>query len=95
MPHPNAAKLFINWFLSRKGQQAACAAMLQDGGYVSESRRVDLPTNKVLPYNRVGTVKYLDLSTPGLEWTPVRKVFEQSLRRAGKIKWEVLFARCR
>lgn len=28
-PHPNAAKLFINWFLSREGQLAAYQAMVK------------------------------------------------------------------
>jgi len=35
-PHPNAAKLFINWFLSREGQEVYTRSMHQ------ASRRLDV-----------------------------------------------------
>lgn len=38
-PHPNAAKLYINWLLSKEGQTAFARAM----GYVSA--RLDVPTD--------------------------------------------------
>ena len=37
-PHPNAAKLFVNWFLSREGQEAYTRAMHQS------TRRLDVDT---------------------------------------------------
>jgi iron(III) transport system substrate-binding protein len=39
-PHPNATKLFVNWFLSREGQQAYVNAFGEDQGV---SRRLDVP----------------------------------------------------
>ena len=42
-PHPNAAKLFINWFLSKEGQNAWCKEIPQN------SARTDVP-----PFNKDG-----------------------------------------
>jgi iron(III) transport system substrate-binding protein len=49
-PHPNAAKVFINWFLSRDGQIA-----LQKFGRpdAHNSRRIDIPKEEVDAYNRL------------------------------------------
>jgi iron(III) transport system substrate-binding protein len=43
-PHPNAAKVFLNWLLAKEGQTAWSKAM----GYVS--RRLDVPTDHLPPY---------------------------------------------
>ncbi len=43
VPHPNAAKLFINWFLSREGSSVYAPAH----GY--PSLRVDVPTENFIP----------------------------------------------
>ena len=48
-PHPNAAKVFINWFLSRQGQivwQRVMNRVVVEG---SDSMRVDIPKDDVLP----------------------------------------------
>ena len=62
-PHPNAAKVFINWFLSRRGQIA-----LQKLGDVDDppnSRRIDIPKDDVPPTNRmVPDAKYFDVVKP-------------------------------
>ncbi|MET0500955.1 MAG: extracellular solute-binding protein [Candidatus Binatia bacterium] len=62
-PHPNAAKVFINWFLSRKGQIA-----LQKLGDVDDppnSRRIDIPKDDVPPTNRLAPEgKYFDVVKP-------------------------------
>ena len=61
-PHPNAAKVFINWFLSREGQIA-----LQKFGRpdAHNSRRIDVPKDDVDPYNRLEPgKKYFDLAKP-------------------------------
>jgi len=62
-PHPNAAKVFINWFLSRRGQIA-----LQKLGDVDDppnSRRIDIPKDDVLPANRMAPDgKYFDVVKP-------------------------------
>ncbi|MBI4334408.1 MAG: extracellular solute-binding protein [Chloroflexi bacterium] len=42
-PHPNAAKVFLNWLLSKEGQ----TAFAQGSG--SPSRRMDVPTADVVP----------------------------------------------
>ncbi len=44
MPHPNAAKVYINWLLSKEGQTVFARAM----GYVSS--RLDVPTDHALPW---------------------------------------------
>lgn len=42
--HPSAAKVFLNWLLTKEGQTIFCKGM----GYVS--RRVDVSSDHVLPY---------------------------------------------
>jgi ABC-type glycerol-3-phosphate transport system substrate-binding protein len=47
-PHPNAAKLFVNWFLSRQGQilwQRVMNKVVVEG---SDSMRIDIPKDDVL-----------------------------------------------
>lgn len=50
-PHPNAARVFTNWFLSREGQQ-----IIQDATD-KQSQRVDLTTDKLTDVRQPG-VKY-------------------------------------
>lgn len=62
-PHPNAAKVFINWFLSRPGQMAL--QKLGDIDDAPNSRRIDIPKDDVLPANRmVPDAKYFDVVKP-------------------------------
>jgi iron(III) transport system substrate-binding protein len=59
-PHPNAAKLYVNWLLSKEGQTSFARA----AGYVSS--RLDVPTDHAAPW-RVpppGAIK-----TYGLQWS--------------------------
>lgn len=42
-PHPNAAKVFINWFLSKEGQT------LYSKAYNAQSARLDVPTEGIEP----------------------------------------------
>ena len=52
-PHPNAAQLYVNWWLTREGQthfQQATA----DGGKYYTSARVDIPQNMITPQRRRG-----------------------------------------
>ncbi|HEY3303627.1 MAG TPA: extracellular solute-binding protein [Candidatus Binatia bacterium] len=54
-PHPNAAKLFVNWLLSREGQMEF---QRRDG---ADSLRTDIPKQNVLPENRrLDGVDYFD-----------------------------------
>jgi iron(III) transport system substrate-binding protein len=77
-PHPNAAKVFINWFLSREGQIA-----LQKFGRpdAHNSRRIDIPKDDVDPYNRLEPgKKYFDLAKPEYQdLTPIFKLIKEVL----------------
>jgi hypothetical protein len=84
-PHPNAARVFINWLLSRKGQ-IALQKVTASGESPSDSLRIDIPKDDV-PYlnRRLDGVKYLDTSLP--EWQemkPVLDVMNEALKAAGK-----------
>jgi len=84
-PHPNAAKVFINWLLSRKGQ-IALQRTLKDAESPPDSLRIDIPKDDV-PYlnRRLDGVKYLDTSLP--EWQemkPVLDIMNEALKAAGK-----------
>lgn len=74
-PHPNAAKTFVNWYLSRKGQAA-----LQDmedplGSEFRNSLRIDIPKDKVPEARRlVDGVKYLDVTRP--EFSDMAPIFK-------------------
>jgi iron(III) transport system substrate-binding protein len=66
--HPNAAKVFVNWFLSRDGQ---IAAQKNDDKY--DSLRIDIPKGEIMPlHRRVEGAKYLLLWTP--EWMDMKPV---------------------
>jgi iron(III) transport system substrate-binding protein len=84
-PHPNAARVFINWLLSRKGQ-IALQKVTASGESPSDSLRIDIPKDEV-PYlnRRLDGVKYLDTSLP--EWQemkPILDVMNEALKAAGK-----------
>jgi len=51
-PNPNAARLMINWFLSRQGQTVWQEAMNKKVVEPSDSMRVDIPKDGVLPSAR-------------------------------------------
>jgi iron(III) transport system substrate-binding protein len=62
-PHPNAAKVFINWYLSREGQIAFQS--MSDPFNSSNSRRMDIPKEDVPAYRRIVKGRqYLDMSRP-------------------------------
>ncbi len=72
-PHPNAAKVFINWFLSRKGQMAL--QKLGDPDDPPNSRRIDIPKDDVPLSNRlVKGRRYLDVTRP--EWQDMKPIFQ-------------------
>jgi ABC-type Fe3+ transport system substrate-binding protein len=84
-PHPNAAKVFINWLLSRNGQITLQKAMANTEN-PADSLRIDIPKDDV-PYlnRRLGGIKYLDTSRP--EWQemkPILDVMNEALKAAGK-----------
>jgi hypothetical protein len=50
--HPNAAKVFTNWFLSRRGQMVWQEVMNAKVGEPSNSMRTDIPKDNLLPQAR-------------------------------------------
>jgi len=83
-PHPNAAKVFINWFLSRDGQLNFQKALGKADEGSPDSLRIDIPKDDVDPKSRrVDGVKYLD-TDQWLGMKPVLKVVEDALSQAGK-----------
>jgi iron(III) transport system substrate-binding protein len=80
-PHPNAAKVFINWLLSRDGQMA-----VQRDGQIHDSLRVDIPKNELRPMaRRKEGAKYM--VTWKAEWMdaePMQKVVSQALAKSAK-----------
>jgi ABC-type uncharacterized transport system YnjBCD substrate-binding protein len=86
-PHANAAKVFINWFLSRDGQIALQKSLARTSAEQADSLRIDIPKNDVAPDNRrAAGVDYLDIDGR-VEWTnmkPVLAAFEEALASAGK-----------
>jgi iron(III) transport system substrate-binding protein len=84
-PHPNAAKVFINWLLSRRGQ-LAMQKRLAEGESPADSLRIDIPKDDVpLLVRRVEGVRYLDASNPKwLSMKPILKVMNEALTAAGK-----------
>jgi len=63
-PHPNAAKVFINWLLSREGQIAFQKIMSQPGD-PRDSRRIDVPKDHVPPEERRKEgMRYFDTDDP-------------------------------
>jgi iron(III) transport system substrate-binding protein len=72
-PHPNAAKVFINWFLSRKGQIAL--QRLGDVDDPANSRRIDIPKDDLPPDARMQPgVKYFDVVKP--EYGDMKPIFD-------------------
>jgi len=77
-PHPNAAKLLVNWLLSREGQIAVQKLGRPDA---HNSRRIDIPKEEVDAYNRLEEgKKYLDLAKPDYQdLTPIFKLVKDVL----------------
>ena len=84
-PHPNAAKVFINWLLSRSGQ-IALQKRTAHAESPADSLRTDIPKNEVpFEQRRLPDIKYLDTGRP--EWMdmkPVLDVVNEALKAAGK-----------
>jgi iron(III) transport system substrate-binding protein len=76
--HPNAAKVFINWFLSREGQIALQKLGRPDA---HNSRRIDIPKDDVDAFNRLDEKKkYFDLAKPEYQdLSPIFKLVKEVL----------------
>ncbi len=74
-PNPNAAKVFINWLLSREGQMEV--QRIPDRGANYNSGRIDIPKDDVAPENRMVPGKpYFDLNNP--EWSDIEAVVKHA-----------------
>lgn len=63
-PHPNAAKLFVNWFLSREGQLAVQNISSKQPEGV-DSRRIDIPKDMIpVDFRRTKNRKFFDMDAP-------------------------------
>lgn len=80
-PHPNAAKVFTNWLLSRDGQLTAQRVQ-------ANSLRVDIPKDMLPPEGRlIEGVKYMEVETPErMSMEPMIKIFDEAWAEAKKRK---------
>ena len=79
-PHPNAAKVFINWLLSREGQ-TLFQKVISLPGDARNSRRIDVPKDHVPPYEqRRDKMTYFDTEDPDTkDLTPLMKLLDEVL----------------
>jgi iron(III) transport system substrate-binding protein len=78
--HPHAATVFVNWFLSRRGQMVWQEVMNTKVEEPSNSMRIDIPKDNVLPAaRRENGVKYI--VTGFLNPEPPSKLIEELLGR--------------
>jgi iron(III) transport system substrate-binding protein len=83
-PHPNAAKVFINWFLSRDGQLNFQKALGKADEGSPDSLRIDIPKDDVdHKSRRIDGVKYVDTE----QWQAMKSILavvDEALAQAGK-----------
>lgn len=79
-PHPNAAKVFINWLLSRDGQTVFQKAVSIPGD-ARNSRRVDVPKDHIPESEqRRDKMTYFDTDNPDTkDLTPLTKLLDEVL----------------
>lgn len=87
-PHPQAARVFVNWFLSREGQLNLQRTLAKAEGSAPDSLRIDISKGDIDPaHRRTEGVKYLDVDVPGqIDMSPVYRVMEEALAEADKRK---------
>jgi len=78
-PHPNAAKVFINWYLSRQGQMIWQNVMNKKEVEASDSMRIDIPKDEVLPDGRRVIGKEYHV-VGFLDPEPVQKLIQEVVR---------------
>jgi iron(III) transport system substrate-binding protein len=85
-PHPNAARVFINWYLSRRGQVALQQSIAKAGLVVPDSLRTDIPKDDVAPEDRrMAGVHYVDTDLPErIDMRPIHKIINEALAESGK-----------
>jgi iron(III) transport system substrate-binding protein len=83
-PHPNAAKVFLNWLLSREGQLTMQTAYVKAGVGASNSFRIDISKDMIPLSQRIQDgVDYLEIELPEMrDMRPVLEAFEAALKEA-------------
>ena len=81
-PHPNAAKVFINWLLAREGQ-TAFQKIMNTPDVVMESMRVDVPKDPIpQERRRVAGINYIFMDTPERsDQGPVSKLLKEIIKK--------------
>lgn len=79
-PHPNAARVFINWLLSREGQTLFQKAISLPGD-ARNSRRIDVPKNHIpADEQRPDKMTYFDTDDPDTkDLAPLMKLLDEIL----------------
>jgi iron(III) transport system substrate-binding protein len=85
-PHPNAARIFLNWFLSREGQTLFQELSVKSGQLNANSRRMDIPKDVIRPEYR--------LKEDGIYWENGPTV-DQETADATKLFKEILSKKSR
>ena len=75
-PHPNAAKLALNWLLSREGQ----IAFQVHEKRLADSLRIDIPKDDISPdIRRVSGIKYFSSEDPAfIDPKPIRDLISKA-----------------
>ena len=81
-PHPNAARVFINWFLSRRGQTALQRYPDLYNEEPPNSRRIDIPKDMLPASSRlVEGRRYFDFSEPKYsDMTPIFQLAKEFMK---------------
>jgi ABC-type Fe3+ transport system substrate-binding protein len=84
-PHPNAARAFVNWLLSREGQ-TALQRVANTPNNSEESLRTDIPKDMVRSeVRRVDGIKYILVDKPEyIDMAPIQDIVEKALAQAKK-----------
>jgi iron(III) transport system substrate-binding protein len=87
-PNPNAAKVFVNWFLSRRGQIALQKYNDLYGEDAPNSRRMDIPKDMLVATNRmIPGKRYFDVSDPKYaDMTPIFNLVKEIMKAREQIK---------
>jgi ABC-type Fe3+ transport system substrate-binding protein len=85
-PHPNAARIFLNWFLSREGQTLFQELSVKSGQQNANSRRMDIPKDVIKPEYRLkeDSVYWENGPTVDQETAEATKLLREILSRRSK-----------
>ena len=85
-PHPSAAKIFLNWFLSREGQSLFQELSVKSGQINANSRRMDIPKDMIRPEYRLreDAVYWENGPTVDQETAEATKLFKEILAKRSR-----------